>query len=298
MIDANQTTDIKVNLSLPWSGKVRVASIVRYKEQPRTHFNKDELIKLGESMRRKQITPCEVVPCTVEGKPAIQWMLIDGERRWRAAQMAGLEFLKVSYDPEKSLAEAHADSLTANFCRAGHTKMEIAKAIQVELGMGKSMTDISDMLGRGETFVSNHLALLGLHPDLQKLLDEPTPRRDRIALTTAVMLTKYPLDRQCGIWTSARTKSKGDKSVAEFMVRTSSEASLRKGGEEADARYLAGQLKTARSIVGKVLIAPDALLNRLPADLVADALLVVEQLRGEALKVRSRLEAVVERRAQ
>jgi ParB family transcriptional regulator, chromosome partitioning protein len=130
---------------------IPVASIFPNPEQPRVEFG--DLSELTESIREKGV----LEPLLVKPKPDGRFMIIAGERRWRASQLAGLtEVPCIEMDlDEKSIAEIalienlqrkdlniweEADGLAALATKFGYTQDEIAKKIS------KSRTTVTELM--------------------------------------------------------------------------------------------------------------------------------------------------------
>lgn len=136
------------------------------KYQPRTHMDKESLAELAESIRAQGVMqPVLVRPVSSGG-----YEIIAGERRWRAAQLAGLAEVPalIRHVPDES---ALAMSLIENIQRENLNPLEEAMGIQrliKEFGMTHQAA--SQALGSSRSAVSNLLRLLNLPPPVQELL--------------------------------------------------------------------------------------------------------------------------------
>lgn len=235
---------MKLDLNQPWTGFVAPAVVAPNPEQPRKFFSVVELERLARSLEKRQEVACTVMPWpTGQPKPApgVEWMLIDGERRWRAAMQAELPQLWIAYKPGVTVENIHGASLTANFNRAGHTKMETARALQRELDAGRSVVEVARSVGKTDTWVRNYLMLLELHPDLQKLLDEPTPKEQRLPMAVGVQLAVHDVTRQVKLWLKVRSMRNTE---AMHAVRVAYSGSTGRTPAR-DARYVLGKLQYA-----------------------------------------------------
>ncbi len=136
--------------------------------QPRQTFDQDALIGLSESVReRGVIQPVLVRPC-----PGGTYELIAGERRWRAAQLAGLELVPAvvaPYEDRESLELA----LIENMAREDLNPIEEARACSLlvdELGLTREA--VGKRVGRSRVAVSNLMRLLDLPDEVLDLLVE------------------------------------------------------------------------------------------------------------------------------
>lgn len=142
--------------------QVAVASIVSSPLQPRKEFAAEALQELVESIRQHGIIQPLIVR-RVDGKHE----LIAGERRWRAAQDAGLAEVPVIVR-EASDVDVLELALIENLQRADLNAIEEAQAyarLATEFGMRQE--DIASKVGRSRAAVANSMRLLDLHPQIQ-----------------------------------------------------------------------------------------------------------------------------------
>ncbi len=171
----------------------------KFKGQPRVYFNESRLKKLGESMR-KHGQRQRVIVRPLVGVVGKKWEIIDGERRWRAAQIVGIEYLKAVMEEPESKQEQHLSSLILNFNKEGHTPWELSNALQEQVEAGMTIGDLADAIGKSRITVMNLLALQNIHSDLKPLLDPPTPEKERIPIMHGAYLSRIALDKQMEIW--------------------------------------------------------------------------------------------------
>jgi len=153
--------------------KISVDKILPNPEQPRMEFDAAEMDRLVESIAEHGV----IQPVVVE-KSSGYYILIDGERRWRAAKTAGLLAIPAYVIPEQSgsdLCRVVADSrerltraLVANIQRADLNPIEEARAYRRmvdELGM--KISGIARTVGVSQTRVNQRLKLLELEEEIQ-----------------------------------------------------------------------------------------------------------------------------------
>ncbi len=232
--------------------------------QPRHHFDAGALADLGRSLRQRQRQPLTVIPYSDAGRPKVRWMLIDGERRWRAACEAGIKKLWIIEDDEvcaTDAAELHTASFSTNWCRAGHTHAETAAAIDREMAAGKSYEEIAALVGKSDTWARNEHSLLKLHPDVLPLLDPPTPKDARLPLAVALLLAaKFPPEKHAKLWAQHRAKGK----AALHHLRT--QTAHRKRAARDDVRYIVGRCRSAAGIVKSLSELPNSMFAHLSAE--------------------------------
>ena len=135
--------------------------------QPRTHFDEARLDELAQSIRSNGI----VQPLLVRRRGA-RYQLVAGERRWRAAQRAGLQRVPavVREIPDDKLLEL---ALVENIQRQELNAIEEAHAYKrlIET-LGLTQETVAQRVGRDRSFVTNYLRLLRLPEDIQRLVEE------------------------------------------------------------------------------------------------------------------------------
>ena len=140
----------------------------RGSNQPRTDFDKEALQELAESIRAQGVLqPVMVRPLGDSGK----YEIIAGERRWRAAQLAGLhEIPAVVRELDDQTAMCIA--LIENIQREDLNPLEQARGL-ARLAQEFDMThdDIAGSVGRSRSAVTNMLRLLELCDDVKRLLE-------------------------------------------------------------------------------------------------------------------------------
>jgi ParB family chromosome partitioning protein len=138
--------------------------------QPRQSFDEESLLGLAESVKERGVLqPVLVRPC-----PGGSYELIAGERRWRAAQLAGLELLPAVVAPHED-RESLELALIENMAREDLNPIEEARACSLlvdELGLTRE--DVGRRVGRSRVAVSNLLRLLDLPDEVLELLTAGT----------------------------------------------------------------------------------------------------------------------------
>ena len=152
-------------------GRVDVNQVVPDPDQPRAEFTEEALDRLAASIRDKgQLTPIRVRWADALGK----WVIIAGERRWRATRRAGLEAIDcVFVDGELSRGELLSQQLIENLLREDLRPIEEAKAFRELLTLnGWSGKQLADALRIPPSKVTRSLALLDLPDDLQHRVEQ------------------------------------------------------------------------------------------------------------------------------
>ena len=148
--------------------QLRVDALQPGKYQPRTHMDEPALQELAGSIKSQGV----MQPILVRPVGAGRYEIIAGERRWRAARMAGLETVPVLVRPVADNA-ALAMALIENIQREDLNPLEQASGIQrliTEFGITHERA--AEMLGRSRSAVSNLVRLLSLAAPVRELLQQ------------------------------------------------------------------------------------------------------------------------------
>ncbi len=139
-----------------------IEEIVPNRSQPRKYFDETKLQELAESIKEKGILEPLLVRRVAEG-----YELIVGERRWRAAQKAGLKEVPILIK-ETDAREALELSLIENLQREDLNPIEEAEAFkQLIEEFGLSQGDLAVRIGKDRTTITNTLRLLKLPPEIK-----------------------------------------------------------------------------------------------------------------------------------
>lgn len=165
-------------------GRVEIQRVMPDPEQPRVTFDDDAIRRLAESLQLNgQLAPIRVRWSEPHGK----WLIVAGERRWRAATLAGLATIECHFE-ERPLDEAEVLrlQLVENLLREDLRPIEEARAFR-RLMDQQSCTgkQVAAELSIPESKVSRSLALLRLPDEVQAQVEE-----GRIAPRTAYEISR------------------------------------------------------------------------------------------------------------
>ncbi|MDR3492851.1 MAG: ParB/RepB/Spo0J family partition protein [Gammaproteobacteria bacterium] len=154
-------------MSKPLLQQLSLDQLVRGKYQPRRHFDAEQLQELAESIKTTNglLQPIVVRPLK-DGK----FEIVAGERRWRAAQLAGLSLVSclVSHYSDEQALQA---SIIENINRADLNPIEEAQAYQRLIDEFHYLHDeVAATVGKSRTKITNALRLLKLDKRVQDLL--------------------------------------------------------------------------------------------------------------------------------
>jgi ParB family chromosome partitioning protein len=142
--------------------EIALSDIIPNPTQPRTEFDEEALAELADSIRQLGL----IQPITVK-REGDKYIIISGERRWRAAEKAELKRVP-AYIREVDDTTLHAMALVENIQR------EDLNAIEISLGMqrlveecGLTQEALAERLGKKRSTVANYLRLLNLPEEIQ-----------------------------------------------------------------------------------------------------------------------------------
>lgn len=144
---------------------IKVALIEPNKEQPRRNFDEEELAELAESIKRHGV----LQPLLVQKKGTF-YELIAGERRWRAAKLAGLREVPVVLR-EYSRQESMEIALIENVQRSDLNPIEEGRAYQRLIQeFGLKQEEIAERVAKNRTTITNAMRLLKLDEAIQDMV--------------------------------------------------------------------------------------------------------------------------------
>src|SRR5437660_4872346 len=135
-------------------------------QQPRTTFHQAKLDELAQSIRTSGI----IQPLLVRPRGGL-FELVAGERRWRAAQLAGLPRIPaiIREIPDEKLLEL---ALIENIQRQELNPIEEANAYKKLIeSLNLTQEEVAQRIGRDRTFITNYLRILKLPSEIQSLLE-------------------------------------------------------------------------------------------------------------------------------
>jgi len=161
------------------------------RHQPRRSFDAEALEALAESIRAQGVVQPIVVRDVGKAAGKTKYEIVAGERRWRAAKIAGLKTIPavIRAMPDRT---AMAVALVENIQRADLNPLEEAEALKRlidECGLTHEQT--AEAVGRSRAAVTNLLRLLDLEREVQKLV-----RENKLSLGHAKVLLGVDGDRQ------------------------------------------------------------------------------------------------------
>lgn len=190
--------------------EISVADLQAGRYQPRTHFSDKPLLELSESIKSQGvIQPVVVRPIRGGG-----YEIIAGERRWRAAQLAGLDSLPCvikKVDGETAIAMA----LIENIQREDLTPLEQAGALQRLIDEFElTHQAVAEAVGKSRSSVTNLLRLMNLHPAVADIL-----AAGDLEMGHARALLTLPADKQPAVAEDVVTRGFNVRQTEAFVKR-------------------------------------------------------------------------------
>ncbi len=222
--------------------------------QPRLRLDPEALRELAESIKAQGV----MQPILARPRGDGRYEIIAGERRWRAARMAGLATVPALV---REVADRHvlAMALIENIQREDLNPLEEATGLKRLIGeFGMTHADAAEALGRSRAGITNALRLLELAPPVQELLREGKldmgHARALLALPplAQVELAREAVAKRLSVrevearvsgalkGTAARTRPRADRDVArleeEFSQRLGTTVTIRAGAKPGSGR--------------------------------------------------------------
>ena len=150
--------------------KINISDLSPNKYQPRTHFDEEKLAELANSIKRNGIIQ-PIAAREIDGDPG-RYQIIAGERRWLAAQKAGLHevpIIVLNLDDNEALEVA----IVENIQRDDLNIIEEAKGYQRLVDeFGYDHEKIASFMSKSRSHISNTLRLLSLPNDVVAMIEE------------------------------------------------------------------------------------------------------------------------------
>jgi ParB family chromosome partitioning protein len=189
--------------------RIAVETVEPNPKQPRRDFDEQALKELAASIKMHDL----VQPVTVSSIPGGKFRLISGERRWRAAMLAGLKDIP-AYIRQANDQDLLELALLENLQREDLNAMEIAlsyKRMMEELN--HTQEEVAERMGKERSTVANYIRLLRLPPDIQVAV-----RKGDISMGHARALVNVDtVDKQLYIFNEIRSRNLSVRQTEELV---------------------------------------------------------------------------------
>ncbi|MDB5433665.1 MAG: chromosome partitioning protein ParB [Caulobacter sp.] len=168
--DDAAAADAAADAAVLGAREIPIELLRRNPDQPRRSFPEAELAELADSIREKGI----LQPVLVRPAPGAdgEYQLVAGERRWRAAQLAGLRVLPAVVR-ELSDLDVLEIGIIENVQRADLNPMEEALGYRALMDrFGRTQEQVSQTVGKSRSHVANTLRLLSLPAEVQTFVSD------------------------------------------------------------------------------------------------------------------------------
>jgi len=200
-------------------------AIVPNPEQPRDRIDEDELKSLAESIQEKGL----LNPIAVEDAGGDTYILIDGERRWRACALIGMKEIPANVLPGKNgngQKERLIQAMVANLQRSDMNPIEEGKAFSRLQEQGMRNVDIAKLLGCSNSHIASRIKMTtNLAPEVQELY---TQRRLPLDETVFGALYKLQPEIQVKVALHAAMRGMIASRIAALATRFGNEAKREK----------------------------------------------------------------------
>ncbi len=180
------------------TNKISISSIVRNKFQPRRNFNKEQMEELTNSIRERGI----IQPIVVR-KQSDKYEIVAGERRWQAAQNAGMH--------EVPVVEVQADDLKSlEFAIVENVQRDDLNPIEEANGYKRLIDEfnydqdkVAKFIGKSRAHITNCLRLLTLPAEVIKFIEEKKLSQGHakilVGLENCLQIAKKIIDKKLSV---------------------------------------------------------------------------------------------------
>ena len=181
--------------------KISISSIIKNKFQPRKHFEKEALEELTNSIKERGI----IQPIIVRKSKAEndKFEIVAGERRWQAAQNAGLHevpIVEIDVDDLKSLEFAIVENVQRSDLNPIEEAMGYQRLIEE---FNYDQEKVSKFIGKSRSHISNSLRLLSLPKEVQNLIETKKLTQGHakvlVGMENANFLAKKIIDKKLSV---------------------------------------------------------------------------------------------------
>ena len=181
--------------------KISISSIIKNKFQPRKHFEKEALEELTNSIKERGIIQPIIVRKSKSENDKFE--IIAGERRWQAAQNAGLHevpIVEIDVDDLKSLEFAIVENVQRSDLNPIEEAMGYQRLIEE---FNYDQEKVSKFIGKSRSHISNSLRLLSLPKETQNLIETKKLTQGHakvlVGMENANFLAKKIIDKKLSV---------------------------------------------------------------------------------------------------
>jgi ParB family transcriptional regulator, chromosome partitioning protein len=221
--------------------------------QPRTRFDEAQLEELANSIRLNGI----VQPILTRRLSDTRYQIVAGERRWRAAQLAGIQRIPavVREIPDEKMLEL---ALIENIQRQELNAIEEAYAYKrlIET-LGLTQEAVAQRVGRDRTFITNYLRLLRLPEDIQLMVEESVISMGHARALLGIDDVEIQRKIACNIVERGLSVRETEKAVKRTVEGANGSISMPEATKQDDANFRAAEDKLRRHLGTQVRVLPN-----------------------------------------
>jgi len=150
--------------------QIPLAKIERDPEQPRTEFDDDYINGLAVSLKAEGLK--NAIHVRKHPEKTGFYMLVNGECRTRAANVAGLEKINAIIKEYENIADLRVEQALDNITRKSMPIMDEIRAVQNLLDLGKTLPEIAAAFGKSVNTLEDDLKILDLKEKYQKMVND------------------------------------------------------------------------------------------------------------------------------
>src|ERR1041384_8775146 len=215
--------------------------------QPRTRFDEAQVEELAQSIKLNGV----VQPILARRISDTRYQIVAGERRWRAAQRAGIQRIPavVREIPDEKMLEL---ALIENIQRQELNAIEEAYAYKrlIET-LGLTQEAVAQRVGRDRTFITNYLRLLRLPEDIQQMVEESVISMGHARALLGIDDVEIQRKIACNIVEHGLSVRETERAVRRVVEGTNAAAIVSKETKQHDANLRAAEDKLRRRVWGK-----------------------------------------------
>jgi len=190
---------------------IPVEDIVPNPEQPRVEFDPAEIESLAESIENHGLVQPIVVEEAQDG-----YVLVDGERRWRAVRSLGIPLIEAKVITFEERRDRFMQAVIANMQRADLNPIEEAQAYRKLNAHGVTISTIARMVGRSIGHVNTRLKMLEFEPEVRELFAK---RKLPIDQQVIWDLLKLPEERRAALATKYAASGMSGAGIKRSLTR-------------------------------------------------------------------------------
>lgn len=210
IFDIQGTTPLTPKKKTSTMEEIDIALISPNPKQPRTNFDEDALQELANSIRTLGV----IQPITVKTNGEGKYLIISGERRWRASQLAGLNTIP-AYIREADDQTLHEMALVENIQRQDLNAIDVALSLQRLIDECSLTQDtLAARVGKKRSTVANYMRLLKMPVEVQYAV-----RDELISMGHAKAVASAPEELQLAVLKKILKKNLSVRQAEEYVKK-------------------------------------------------------------------------------